>query len=58
MALLLLPTAAAARAALDAFDRELLSRHIRGCVAADIRKGETSGDVAIDELLDLLRKLM
>ena len=46
---------AAANAALNAFTRELLSNHIRTCVADDIRSGR---DETIDELLHTLQKLM
>ncbi len=46
---------AAVNAALNAFNRELLSEHIRTCVADDIRSGK---DETIDELLATLRKLM
>ncbi|MGX8692945.1 MAG: metal-sensing transcriptional repressor [Clostridia bacterium] len=51
----ILTQAAAARAALEAFSRELLSSHVRSCVAEDIR-GEKDG--AVDELVELLQKLM
>ena len=47
--------AAAANAALNAFSRELLSQHIRTCVAQDIREGR---DEIIDELIATLQKLM
>lgn len=47
--------AAAAQAALNAFNRELLGSHIRSCVAQDIRDGK---DEVIDELLSTLQKLM
>lgn len=47
--------AAAAGAALNAFNRELLSNHIRTCVADDIRAGK---DETIDELLATMQKLM
>ena len=46
---------AAARAALDAFNRELLSSHIRSCVADDIRAGK---EEKTDELIGILQKLM
>lgn len=46
---------AAAGAALDAFNRELLASHIRTCVAEDIRAGK---DEVIDELVATLQKLM
>ena len=47
--------AAAAGAALNAFNRELLASHIRTCVAEDIRAGK---DEVIDELVAALQKLM
>ena len=46
---------AAAAAALNAFNRELLGDHIRTCVADDIRNGR---DEVIDELMDTLQRLM
>lgn len=46
---------AAVNAALNAFNRELLSNHIRTCVADDIRNGN---DEVIDDLLCTLQKLM
>ncbi len=51
----ILVQSAAASAALNAFNRELLGNHIRGCVAHDIREGN---DEVIDDLLDTLYKLM
>ncbi len=51
----ILTQAAAARAALDAFSRELVSAHLRGCVASDLRDGK---DETVDELVALLEKLM
>ena len=45
----------AVNAALNAFSRELLSEHIRTCVAQDIRDGK---DETIDELISTLQKLM
>ena len=51
----ILAQAAAAGAALNAFSRELLSNHIRTCVAEDVRAGKED---AIDELLTTLRKFM
>ena len=45
----------AANAALNAFSRELLAAHIKGCVARDIRAGK---DETIDELVEVLQKLM
>ena len=46
---------AAANSALNAFSRELLSQHVRTCVADDLRAGS---DEKLDELLKLLPKLM
>ena len=51
----ILAQTAAAKAALNAFSRELLSSHIRSCVVNDVRAGN---DEVIDELLDTLQKLM
>lgn len=45
----------AASAALNAFARQLLSEHIRTCVADGIRSGE---DQVIEELLVTLQRLM
>ena len=45
----------AVTAALNAFNRELLSNHIKTCVARDIRDGK---DETIDELVSALQKLM
>ena len=46
---------AAVNAAVNAFNKELLASHIRGCVARDIRDGK---DDVIDELVTTLQKLM
>ena len=46
---------AAVNAAVNAFNKELLANHIRGCVARDIRDGK---DEVIDELVSTLQKLM
>lgn len=46
---------AAVNAAVNAFNRELLSSHVKGCVVRDIQNGELE---VIDELLDTLQKLM
>lgn len=51
----ILTQAAAANAALNAFNRELLASHMRSCVAEDIRAGH---DETIDELLGIMQKLM
>ncbi len=46
---------AAVNAALNSFNKVLLSNHIRTCVADDIRDGK---DETIDELVKTLQKLM
>lgn len=46
---------AAAAAALNSFNKELIGTHIRTCVANDIREGN---DDVIDELLDTLQRIM
>ena len=51
----ILTQVSAVQAALNAFNRELLSSHIRTCVAEDIRSGK---DETIDELVQTLQKLM
>lgn len=51
----ILVQAAAVNAAINAFNKELLSNHIRTCVAQDIRDGK---DESVDELVATLQKLM
>ena len=51
----ILTQSAAATAAINAFNRELLAQHIRTCVAQDIRDGK---EQTIDELVVTLQKLM
>lgn len=46
---------AAASAALNSFNRELLATHIKTCVAEDIRAGK---DETVDDLLLTLQRLM
>ena len=46
---------AAANAALNAFNKELLANHIKTCVANNIREGNNE---IIDELVTTLQKLM
>jgi len=46
---------AAVNAAMNAFNKALLSSHIHSCVARDIREGK---DEVIDELVETLQKLM
>ena len=45
----------AVTAAMNAFNRELLAAHIRGCVANDIRAGDES---TLEELVATIQKLM
>ena len=45
----------AATSALNAFNKALLSQHIKTCVADNIKDGN---DEVIDELCDTLKKLM
>ena len=45
----------AVNAALNSFSRELLSEHLRTCVAEGIRQGD---DEVIDELVSVLQRLM
>lgn len=45
----------AVNAALNSFSKELLSEHLRTCVAERIRQGD---DEVIDELVSVLQKLM
>lgn len=51
----ILTQSSAVSAALNAFNRELLSNHIRTCVVNDIRAGK---DDVIDDLMATLQKLM
>ena len=51
----ILMQSAAASAAINAFNKELLASHIRGCVVRDIREGK---DEVIDERMTTLQKLM
>ncbi len=46
---------AAINAALNSFNKELLSNHIRTCVTDDIKAGKTE---TVDDLLNTLQKLM
>ena len=51
----ILTQSAAAKQAFNAFNKELLRRHIESCVVRDIKAGE---DGTIDELTDIIGKLM
>lgn len=51
----ILMQSAAVGAAINAFNRELLTNHIKSCVISDIRDGK---DDAVDELVATLGKLM
>ena len=50
-----LTQSAAAAAALNAFNKEVLARHIATCVVRDIRSGD---EETIGELVGLVQKLM
>ena len=50
----ILTQSAAAKNAFAAFNRELLRRHIEGCVVRDIQNDEAD----IDELMDIIGKLL
>ena len=47
--------ASAASAALNSFNKVLLSRHIKTCVSEDVKAGK---DETVDELCALIAKLM
>ena len=51
----ILTQVSAINAALNAFNKELLSNHIHSCVVDDIKNGNNS---TVDELCDTLQKLM
>jgi len=51
----ILTQSAAVSAAVNAFNKELIAAHMRGCVARDLRDGK---DEVIDELVDSLQRLM
>ncbi len=51
----ILVQSAAVTAAMNSFNKELLSSHIRHCVLRDIRDGK---DGTVDELVNTIQKLM
>ena len=51
----ILTQVSAIQAALNAFNKELLSSHIHSCVMEEIQKGNTE---VVDELCESIRKLM
>lgn len=51
----ILTQSAAVSAAMNSFNKELLSSHIHSCVVRDIRAGDTE---VVDELTELIQKLM
>jgi len=51
----ILTQSAAVNAAVNAFNRELITSHLKGCVVRDIREGK---EEVIDELTVTLQKLM
>ena len=50
-----LTQSAAVNAAINAFNKELLACHIRGCVKRDLLAGDES---VVDELVETVQKLM
>ena len=51
----ILTQVSAVNAALNSFSKELLSEHLRTCVAENLREGN---DGVVDELVAVLQKLM
>ena len=51
----ILTQSAAVNAAVNAFNRELISLHIKGCVKRDLKEGK---DEIVEELVSTLQKLM
>ena len=51
----ILTQVSAIQSALNAFNRELLARHIRTCVVTDIEKGDLT---VVDDLVATIQKLM
>ncbi|MCI9073941.1 MAG: metal-sensing transcriptional repressor [Lachnospiraceae bacterium] len=51
----ILVQSAAVNAAVNAFNRDLIASHIRGCVVRDLREGR---EEVLDELVATLQKLM
>ncbi len=51
----ILTQSAAAAAAINAFNREVLARHIATCVVRDIKNGDEG---TVEELVNLVQKLM
>ena len=51
----ILTQVSAIQSALNAFNKELLSNHIKTCVVEDIKKGD---EAVVDELCDTIRRLM
>lgn len=51
----ILTQVSAASSAINSFSKELLARHIKGCVAEDIREGHED---KVDELVRMLQKMM
>ena len=51
----ILTQVSAIQSALNAFNRELLARHIRTCVVTDIEKGDLT---VVDDLVATIQKMM
>lgn len=51
----ILTQSAAASSALNSFNSDLLARHLRTCVATELKNGD---DSSVDELVKLISKMM
>lgn len=51
----ILTQCAAVNAAINAFNRDLIARHIKSCVVRDLKEGKED---VIDELADVMQRLM
>ncbi len=51
----ILTQSAAVSSAIDAFNRQLLEEHIKGCVVRDVRDGKYE---VVNELMDIIKRLM
>ena len=51
----ILTQSAATSSALNSFSKELLGKHVHGCVVRDIQAGNLD---VVDELMDIVQKLM
>lgn len=55
----ILTQVSAIQSALNAFNKKLLSSHIRGCVMKELREGsEEEAEIMVEELCETMKKLM